>query len=135
MVAGFVACATPTTRPIAPDTTGILASRAGPVLSGQTGDDLVGGHRRTQNAGYWPFHVPVYSRYHDYMSKPMTVRLTEEQQAELAAVARADGTSVAEAVRTAIEAHIAARRKNKSFQERLAKIIERDRELLERLAK
>jgi hypothetical protein len=77
----------------------------------------------------------MYSRYHDYMSKPMTVRLTEEQQAELAAVARADGTSVAEAVRTAIEDHIAARRKNKSFQERLAKIIERDRELLERLAK
>ena len=69
------------------------------------------------------------------MSKPMTVRLTEEQQAELAAVARADGTSVAETIRTAIEEHVAARRKDKGFQQRLAKIIERDRELLERLAK
>lgn len=69
------------------------------------------------------------------MRKPTTVRLTDEQQAELAAVARADGVSVAEAVRTAIEDHIAARRKDKGFQQRLAKIIERDRELLERLAK
>jgi hypothetical protein len=69
------------------------------------------------------------------MSKPMTVRLSEEQQADLAAVARADGTSVADAVRAAIDDHIAARRKDKAFQQRLAKIIERDRELLERLAK
>ena len=65
----------------------------------------------------------------------MTVRLSEEQQADLAAVARADGTSVADAVRAAIDDHIAARRKDKAFQQRLAKIIERDRELLERLAK
>jgi hypothetical protein len=64
----------------------------------------------------------------------MTVRLTDEQQADLAAVARADGTSIAETIRTAIEDHIAARRKDKSFQRRLATIIERDRELLERLA-
>jgi hypothetical protein len=69
------------------------------------------------------------------MSKPMTFRLSEEQQADLAAVARADGTSVADAVRAAIDDHIAARRKDKAFQQRLAKIIERDRELLERLAK
>lgn len=76
-----------------------------------------------------------YSRYHDYMSKPTTVRLTDEQQEDLAAVARADGTSVAETIRAAIEDHIAARRKDKAFQQRLAKIIDRDRELLERLAK
>jgi predicted transcriptional regulator len=69
------------------------------------------------------------------MSKPMTVRLTDEQQADLSAVARADGTSVAETIRTAIEDHIAARRKDKAFQQRLARIIDRDRELLERLAK
>ena len=69
------------------------------------------------------------------MTKPTTVRLTDEQQEALAAVARADGTSVAETIRTAIEDHIAARRKDKAFQQRLAKIIDRDRELLERLAK
>jgi hypothetical protein len=61
------------------------------------------------------------------------VRLSEEQQAELAAVARADGVSVAEAIRAAIQEHIAARRRDTRFQQRLAKII--DRELLERLAK
>ena len=65
----------------------------------------------------------------------MTVRLSEDQQEELAAVARADGTSIAEAVRTAIDDHIAARRNDKAFQERLARIVERDRELLERLAR
>ncbi len=64
----------------------------------------------------------------------MTVRLSEQQQAELAAVARADGTSVAAAVRAAIDEHIAARRKDQGFQERLARIIDRDRELLERLS-
>lgn len=69
------------------------------------------------------------------MTKPTTIRLTEEQQAELAAVARADGTSIAEAVRTAIEEHIRARRKDKAFQQRLTRIVERDRELLDRLAK
>lgn len=69
------------------------------------------------------------------MTKPTTVRLTDEQQEDLAAVARADGTSVAETIRRAIEDHIVARRKDKAFQQRLAKIIDRDRELLERLAK
>lgn len=69
------------------------------------------------------------------MTKPMTLRLTEEQHAELATVARADGTSIAEAARGAIDEHIAARRKDKRFQARLALIIDRDRELLERLAK
>jgi predicted DNA-binding protein len=65
----------------------------------------------------------------------MTVRLTDEQQADLAAVARADGTSVAETIRSAIEEHITTRREDSAFQKRLAGIIERDRELLERLAK
>ncbi len=65
----------------------------------------------------------------------MTVRLSDEQRADLAAVARADGTSVADTVRAAIDEHIAARRGDSEFQKRLAAIIERDRELLDRLAK
>lgn len=68
------------------------------------------------------------------MSRSMTVRLSEEQQADLAAVARVDGTSIADAVRTAVDEHIAARRKDRAFRERLQHIIDRDKELLERLA-
>jgi len=69
------------------------------------------------------------------MTKPMTLRLTDDQQAELAAVARVDGTSIADAVRCAIDEHIAARRKDTAFRQRLENIIDRDQELLDRLAK
>ena len=69
------------------------------------------------------------------MTKPMTVRLTEDQQTDLAAVARVDGTSIADAVRTAIDEHIAVRRKDAAFRQRLEHIVDRDKELLERLAR
>ena len=68
------------------------------------------------------------------MGKSMTLRLTVDQAAELEAVARADNVPVAEAVRQAIEAHIAARRNDESFTTRLRQLIETDREILERLA-
>lgn len=67
-------------------------------------------------------------------SKAMSLRLSEEMSAELAAVARADDVPISEAVREAIENHIAARRADKAFQERLKKRLEEDREVLERLA-
>lgn len=64
----------------------------------------------------------------------MTVRLSDDQQADLAAVARVDGTSIAFAVCTAVDDHISARRKDLAFRQRLEYIIDRDKELLERLA-
>ena len=67
--------------------------------------------------------------------KPMTLRLSDDQHAALAAVARADGISMAEAVRAAIDEHIATRRQDTAFRERIATIVERDRELLDRLAR
>ena len=54
--------------------------------------------------------------------------------AELAAVARADGIPVSEAVRQAIEKHIAERRNDEQFQKRLKKLLEEDQKLLKRLA-
>ena len=54
--------------------------------------------------------------------------------AELAAVARADDMPVSEAVREAIEKHIAERRADKDFQKRLKKLLEEDQEILKRLA-
>ncbi len=67
-------------------------------------------------------------------SKVTTLRLSEDQAAELAAVCRADGVKMSEAVREAIDKHIAERRENQEFKERLRKRMEEDRELLERLA-
>jgi Arc/MetJ-type ribon-helix-helix transcriptional regulator len=67
--------------------------------------------------------------------KNMTLRLPPEQADELEAVARAEGISVSDAVREAITEHIARKRKDKAFQERLRSVMERDREILERLSR
>jgi predicted transcriptional regulator len=67
-------------------------------------------------------------------TKAMSLRLPEDKAAELAAVARTDDMPISEVVREAIDNHIAARRADKEFQERLKKRLEEDREVLERLA-
>lgn len=64
----------------------------------------------------------------------MSLRLPEELADEIAAVARTDDVAVTEAIREAIGAHIATRRADKAFKERLKKRLEEDREVLERLA-
>lgn len=69
------------------------------------------------------------------MPKTMTMRLSDTQAAELEVVARADHTSVSEAVRTAIGEHIDRRRHDQHFKSRILEILEQDREILERLAK
>jgi hypothetical protein len=67
--------------------------------------------------------------------KNMTLRLSAEQADELEAVARAEGISVSDAVREAIAEHIERKRKDKEFRARLRTVMERDREILERLAR
>lgn len=67
--------------------------------------------------------------------KNMTLRLPAEQADELEAVARAEGISVSDAVREAIGEHIERKRKDKAFRGRLRAVMERDREILERLAR
>jgi predicted transcriptional regulator len=66
--------------------------------------------------------------------KAMTVRLDSEQAEELEAIARVEGMPVSEEVREAIAAHIAAKKKDDAFRQRLKESIERNREILERLA-
>jgi predicted DNA-binding protein len=66
-------------------------------------------------------------------TKNMTVRMDPEMASALEAVARTDEMPVSEVVRKAIDAHIETRRADLEFRERLAKIIEEDREILERL--
>lgn len=67
--------------------------------------------------------------------KAMTVRLSEEQAAELEAVAQADGVPVSEEIRDAIDAHIEARRQDEEFQRRLRASIARNQEILDKLAR
>jgi predicted DNA-binding protein len=67
-------------------------------------------------------------------TKVTTLRLPDFMAAELAAVARADDMPVSEAVREAIEKHIAERRSDKDFQGRLKRLLEEDQAVLKRLA-
>lgn len=64
----------------------------------------------------------------------MTLRLPVNQADELEAVARAEGMTVSDAVREAITEHIDRKRKDKAFRGRLKAVMERDREILDRLA-
>ncbi len=66
--------------------------------------------------------------------KAFTVRLPEDQAAELERVAQVDGTSVAEEIREAITTRINKRREDPTFQERLRELIEENQKILEKLA-
>jgi predicted DNA-binding protein len=68
-------------------------------------------------------------------TKATSLRLSETMAAELAAVARADGVPVSEVVREAIAKHIAERRADKDFQERLKLLLEEEQKVLKRLVK
>ena len=68
-------------------------------------------------------------------TRALTLRLPADQAAQLEAVARADGVSVSEAVRAAIQDRIEARRKDRAFQARIRQMMEEERAVLEQLAK
>jgi hypothetical protein len=69
------------------------------------------------------------------MPKNLTIRLDDELATDTAALARAEGTSLNETVKTALREAVDRRRADPEFAERVRRIIEEDRELLERLAK
>ena len=69
------------------------------------------------------------------MTRNLTVRLDSELAANAEATDRADGTSLNETVKQALSEAVQRRRSDPEFKARLRRIIEEDRELLERLAK
>jgi len=69
------------------------------------------------------------------MAKNLTVRLEDELAADAQALARAEGTSLNETIKQALREALQRRRSDPEFKVRLRRIIEEDRELLERLAK
>ena len=62
-----------------------------------------------------------------------TIRQDDEQAAMLAAVARVDGVTASEAVRTAIADHIQRRLGDPGFRRRARQQADEDRRMLERM--
>lgn len=69
------------------------------------------------------------------MTKNLTVRLDDDLAADTEALARAEGQSLNETVKSALRDAVERRRADPEFKARVKRIIEEDRELLERLAK
>jgi len=69
------------------------------------------------------------------MPKNLTVRLDDDLAADTEALARAEGQSLNETVKTALREAVDRRRNDPAFVARVQRIIDEDRELLERLAK
>jgi hypothetical protein len=63
------------------------------------------------------------------------VRLPDDEATNVEALARAEGLSLNETVRRALVEAVEARRADPEFKSRVQRIIEEDRELLERLAR
>lgn len=69
------------------------------------------------------------------MAKNLTLRLDDDTAADAEALARAEGKSLNETVNIALAEAVERRRRDPKFKARVRKIIEEDRELLERLAR
>jgi predicted DNA-binding protein len=65
--------------------------------------------------------------------KVSTLRLPESMAKQLGAIARAEGISVSEVLREGIENHITARCSDENLKERMRKVQQEDREVLEDL--
>jgi predicted transcriptional regulator len=68
------------------------------------------------------------------MTKVTTVRIDDDLNDEVNAVARADDVPASEVVRAALYRYIADRKSDPQFQTRLRDLLEKDREVIERLA-
>jgi predicted transcriptional regulator len=69
------------------------------------------------------------------MAKPTTVRLPDDLAEEAEAVARVKGTSINALIVDSLAAEIERVRADKDFTTRARKLLQRDKELLDRLAR
>jgi hypothetical protein len=77
----------------------------------------------------------MMSRYHDLITKQTTVRLPEDLANDAEAVARVKGTSINALIVDALKHEVDRVRWDNDFANQAERLLERDRELLERLAK
>ena len=69
------------------------------------------------------------------MTKNLTVRLRDEVAADAEALARVEGKSLNDTIQQALIEAVERRRNDRDFKDRLRRIIDQDRELLDRLAR
>lgn len=69
------------------------------------------------------------------MARNLTVRLDDELDADTKALAHAEGRSLNETVKQVLREAAERRREDPEFKAKLRRIIEQDRELLQRLAR
>jgi hypothetical protein len=74
------------------------------------------------------------SRYHDIMAKQTTIRLPDELADDAEAVARVQGSSVNQLIIDSLHAEIERLGADDDFTARAKRLLERDREILDRLA-
>ncbi len=86
------------------------------------------------NASYSATFVSA-SWYHATMTKQTTVRLPDELADDAEAVARVRGESVNQLIIDSLAAEIERVRGDDDFTSRAKKLLERDQEILDRLAK
>ncbi len=82
-----------------------------------------------------PTGQPAISRYRGIVTKQTTVRLPDDLADEAEAVARVQGTSVNTLIVESLAAEIERVRADKDFTQRARKLLARDQELLDRLAR
>ena len=82
-----------------------------------------------------PVREGMPSRYRDIMAKQTTVRLPDELADDAEAVARVQGSSVNQLIIDSLRAEIERVRADDDFTARAKRLLERDREILDRLAK
>ena len=83
----------------------------------------------------WAPRRRLTSWYHDVVTKQTTVRLPDDLADDAEAVARVRGDSVNHLIIDALAAEIERVRADADFTARAKKLLERDREILDRLAK
>lgn len=76
----------------------------------------------------------VTSRYHDVMAKQTTVRLPDDLADDAEAVARVRGSSVNQLIIDSLSNEIERVRADEDFVARAKQLLDRDREILDRLA-
>ncbi len=76
----------------------------------------------------------MMQRYHDVMPKQTTVRLPDDLADQAEAVARAQGVSVNQLIIDALHNEIDRVRMDAEFRARVKRLVERDHEILDRLA-
>ena len=75
------------------------------------------------------------SWYHDIMPKQTTVRLPDELADRAEVVARTQGVSVNQLIINSLQIEIDRVRKDPDFRSRVKRLVERDQQILNRLAK